>query len=72
MKSFCGRAKRTGGTHPAYVSELLPERSPLSIPSHGKGKAISIGTAGAILDELEADLDSLEDQLENEDRGQDD
>ncbi|MHB8629952.1 MAG: hypothetical protein ACYDBJ_27255 [Aggregatilineales bacterium] len=60
----CGRYRRPGGTHPTYLSDL-PGRKPLNIPSHG-GKSIPVGTAGAILDELEADLWIIQEELDNQ------
>lgn len=60
-----GLAKRLGrtlvprGKHPTWVSQVLPEAPPLSIPDHG-GRDLNRHTAGVILDQLEADLDRLE------------
>ncbi len=65
----CGRYPRKGGRgkEPTYISEWLEGAKPLSIPLHtGKTKTLKVGTAGNILDILEADLFKLEEILNDE------
>jgi hypothetical protein len=60
----CGRKLKTGGMgkHPAYINVNLPNKRPLSIPSHPGN--MPAGTAGNILDILESDLFELEEILD--------
>ena len=67
LTSFAGKIGRrlfSRGGHPTYVSDLLPNRNPISIPRH-RGN-VPVGTAGNILDQFEADLDLLEESLTEE------
>jgi hypothetical protein len=54
------------GKEPTWRSDI-PGRNPLSIPGHRKVKPY---TANKILDILEADIDTLEDMLEEKERRQ--
>ena len=47
------------GKHPTWVSQVLSDAPPLSIPDHG-GRDLNRHTAEVILDQLETDLDRLE------------
>ena len=47
------------GSHVAYVSDLLPNRRPVTIPVHAKPSNINRFTAEGILDELEQDYEEL-------------
>jgi hypothetical protein len=55
-----GRVKSKRGKEPVYVSELLPESTPISIPNHPG--SLNRYTAGNILDALEKDIFSLEEK----------
>ena len=55
-----GRKRDDRGKEPTFISELLPQSRPLSIPHHAK--TLKRGTAGNILDQLEKDLDAFEEQ----------
>jgi len=55
-----GRKLNDRGKEPTFISELLPQSRPLSIPHHAK--TLKRGTAGNILDQLEKDIDALEEQ----------
>ena len=57
-----GRVKSNRGKEPTYVSELLLNSKPLSIPNHPVG--VYKFTAGKILDALEQDLFYLEENLD--------
>lgn len=59
-----GRKRSKRGSEPNFVSELLPDSRPISIPSHPK--PLNRFVAGNILDALEADLDALEEIYEEE------
>ena len=60
-----GRKLDNRGKEPTFISELLPQARPLSIPHHPN--ALKKGTAGNILDQLEKDIDDLEElRLDNE------
>src|SRR5262249_32827999 len=54
-----GRKLDKRGKEPTFVSDLLPQSRPLSIPHHS-GTTLKIGTANNILDQLEKDMDDLE------------
>lgn len=56
-----GRKKAKRGKEPTYVSSLLPQSPPLSIPHHST--PLKIGTARNIVDQLEKDIDDLEELL---------
>jgi hypothetical protein len=56
-----GRRPANRGKEPTFVSELLPQSRPLSIPHHST--PLKKGTAGSILDQLEKDIDDLEELL---------
>jgi hypothetical protein len=56
-----GRQKAKRGSEPTYVSILLSQSPPLSIPHHSS--PLRIGTAINILDQLEKDIDDLEELL---------
>ena len=60
-----GRKEHKRGKEPTWVSAVLPNRVPISIPSHGS-KDLNRFTARKILDELEEDIDQLEKQLGQE------
>jgi hypothetical protein len=53
-----GRREAKRGDHPTYISDLLPDARPVSIPHHSR--PLNPFTAGSILDDLELDLDKLE------------
>ena len=55
-----GRKRDDRGKEPTFISELLPQSRPLSIPHYAK--TLKRGTAGNILDQLEKDLDAFEEQ----------
>jgi len=59
-----GRVLYDRGKEPTYVSTLLPNSRPISIPNHPG--ALNRFTAGNILDQLEQDIFSLEDMLTSE------
>jgi len=54
-----GRRLASRGKHPTWINPLLPNARPVSIPDHG-GRELNRNTVGAILDQLEGDLDALE------------
>ena len=56
-----GRKRVGRGKEPTFISTLLPQSRPLSIPHHSA--TLKIGTASNILDQLEKDLDDLEELL---------
>src|SRR6185295_723863 len=56
------RAKR--GKEPTWINEELPDRRPVSIPSHPGD--VNRFTARSILDQLEADLDRYEELLQSQ------
>jgi len=56
-----GRKRHRRGKEPTWISEMLPEARPLSIPSHARD--LNRITARTILDLLEADLDAIEQKL---------
>jgi hypothetical protein len=58
LANALGRKRVDRGKEPTFVSELLPQSRPLSIPHHSK--ALKQGTARNILDQLEKDIDDLE------------
>lgn len=60
-----GREKVNRGKEPTWESPL-PGRPPLSIPHHGGGRDIPIGTRNSILDFLEDDVFVLQDILDQE------
>ncbi len=57
-----GRKLGQRGKEPTWVSEQFPDR-PLSIPGHPGD--LNRNTAGAILDQLEQDLDEIEAAMED-------
>jgi hypothetical protein len=58
----CGREKADQGNEPTYINMYLPKSNPLSIPGHTKLNRI---TVRSIIDALTADLDAIEDMMEN-------
>ncbi len=56
-----GRKRAERGKEPTFISTLLPQSRPLSIPHHSA--TLKIGTARNILDQLEKDLDDLEELI---------
>jgi hypothetical protein len=58
-----GRSLGKRGKEPTWVSEQFPTR-PLSIPGHPGD--LNRNTAGAILDQLEQDLDEIEEKMDDE------
>jgi len=56
-----GRFKSNRGKEPTYVSDLLPQSRPISIPNHPG--SFPRYTAISILDALEQDIDELEEIL---------
>jgi hypothetical protein len=61
-----GRKKVKRGKEPVWESEL-EELYPLSIPHHGGGRDLSVGTQRSILDSLEDDVLAWEERFPNED-----
>ena len=61
LATALGRKRNNRGKEPTFVSELLPQTRPITIPEHPR--ALKKGTAGSILDRLEEDIDLLEEQL---------
>jgi hypothetical protein len=57
-----GREKSKRGKEPTYVSLLLPDNKPISIPNHPG--SLNKYTVGNILDALELDIFTLEDILD--------
>jgi hypothetical protein len=57
-----GRSLFRRGKEPNYVSDILPNRPPISIPHHGS-RALSRFTAESILNDLEDDFSALEEIL---------
>jgi len=53
-----GRKPARRGKEPTFISTVLPQNRPLSIPHHST--TLKKGTASNILDQLEKDLDDLE------------
>jgi hypothetical protein len=58
-----GRTRSNRGKEPTYVSSLLPNSKPISIPDHPG--SLNKYTAGNILDSLEQDIFNLEELLDN-------
>lgn len=58
-----GRRRHKRGSEPTWVSEVLPDSYPLTIPHHSKD--LNRFTARNILDHLEGDLDILEKLLDH-------
>ena len=58
LASAVGRKRYPRGKEPTWVSSLLPNARPLSIPSHPGD--LNRFTVRAILDQLEADIDALD------------
>ena len=56
-----GRKLANRGKEPTFISEVLPQSRPLSIPHHST--SLKPGTARNILDELEKDINNLEELL---------
>lgn len=52
-----GRVRHSRGKEPNWVSTVLPDARPLSIPAHN---TLNRYTAQNILDALESDLDAIE------------
>src|SRR5689334_8412796 len=61
-----GRKRANTGKEPTWISEELPDRRPVSIPSHPGD--LNRFTARGILDQLEGDLDRYEELLLSPDR----
>jgi hypothetical protein len=60
-----GRRRHKRGSEPAWVSEVLADSYPISIPSHTAD--LNKFTARNILNQLESDLDKLEEICTEED-----
>jgi hypothetical protein len=60
-----GRKLKKGGKHPTYISYLLTDRNPISIPGH---PTIKSPTAMSIVDDLESDIDRLSELLDEQER----
>ena len=58
-----GRTKKSRGSY-TWVSKLLPDSRPISIPHHGK--PVTRFTAEGILDDFERDIFDLEEKLEKQ------
>ncbi|MCX6000410.1 MAG: hypothetical protein NTU41_12745 [Chloroflexi bacterium] len=58
-----GRAPSKRGKEPTWVNERFRDLRPLSIPRHGS-RDLNRYTAGAILDQLELDLERWEEAIE--------
>lgn len=61
LESFAkalGREPEKRGKHPTYVSSILQNSRPITIPHHSKN--LKKWTANSILDQLEQDLFTLE------------
>lgn len=58
-----GRERSNRGKEPTFISLLLPDSNPISIPNHPG--SLSRFTAGNILDALEQDIFNLEEMLES-------
>jgi hypothetical protein len=63
LASAVGRRRHPRGREPTWVSTVLPNARPLSIPRHSGD--LNRFTVRTILDRLEADIDALE-TLEDE------
>jgi len=48
------------GKEPAWISDELPHRNPITIPRHGGNKDLRPKTARNIIEQCELDLDELE------------
>jgi hypothetical protein len=59
-----GRVMDPRGKEPTFVSELLRNRPPITIPNHPRG--VAPFTAISILDALELDILALEEMIEAE------
>lgn len=57
-----GRVRSDRGKEPNWVSLQFPSLRPVSIPHHGSGD-LNKNTAGAILDQLEEDIEQWEELL---------
>jgi predicted RNA binding protein YcfA (HicA-like mRNA interferase family) len=53
------------GKEPAWISDELPHRNPITIPRHG-GKDLRPKTARSIIEQCELDLDELEKKYDAE------
>jgi hypothetical protein len=54
-----GRTKFTGrGKEPTWINASLTHLRPLSIPDHGGGKDLKVGTKNSILNQLQEDIDA--------------
>ncbi|HEY7213801.1 MAG TPA: hypothetical protein VIC28_04185 [Thermoanaerobaculia bacterium] len=58
-----GRRRAKRGKEPTWISDELPDRRPVSIPSHPGD--VNRFTARSILDQLEGDLDRYEELLQS-------
>ena len=56
-----GRKLAPRGKEPTFISAVLPQSRPLSIPHHST--TLKKGTASNIVDQLEKDIDDLEESL---------
>ena len=56
-----GRTRSKRGNEPTYISRLLPQSKPISIPNHPG--SLNKRTADNILDALEQDIFNLEEML---------
>jgi len=59
-----GRRRAKRGKEPTWISDALPDRRPVSIPSHPGD--VNRFTARSILDQLEGDLDLYEELLQSQ------
>jgi hypothetical protein len=57
-----GRRLASRGKEPTWVSDRFPQLRPLSIPDHGN-RDVAPGTKNSILNQLEDDLNSWDEQL---------
>jgi predicted RNA binding protein YcfA (HicA-like mRNA interferase family) len=53
------------GKEPAWISDELPHRNPITIPRHG-GRDLRPKTARSIIEQCELDLDELEKKYDAE------
>lgn len=65
-KALGRRHHKQRGREPTWISEALPESTPISIPDHPG--AMNKYTAGNILDQLEEDIFMFEEMLREESR----
>ena len=60
------------GKEPNWISDEFPEARPISIPFHGRNRAVSIGTAKSILYDFEEDVIKLRLKYSKDNEGNDD